>query len=86
MVGTAAAGRVRAKTGTLDDVIALSGLVAPPASAAGLAAPLDQPLAFSIILNHVPSIAEGQQVVDKLAVTLTTFPQAPALAGLVPEG
>lgn len=49
---------VRAKTGTLDDVVALSGYVE--------GAPGKNPLAFSIV-NHAPGkVSEARSAMDKL--------------------
>jgi len=50
---------VRAKTGTLDDAIALSGYV--------LGAPGRGPIAFSILMNHVEGkVAPARVVADTL--------------------
>jgi D-alanyl-D-alanine carboxypeptidase/D-alanyl-D-alanine-endopeptidase (penicillin-binding protein 4) len=64
MVETAAAGRVRAKTGTLKDVSALSGYV----GAVG-----GEELAFSIIVNHAASIARARDVQDQIVTYLAQF-------------
>lgn len=63
--GTPAAGNMRAKTGTIDTVAALSGYVT---SAAG------ERLAFSILLNHYPEASSERRVyLDAIAVALASF-------------
>lgn len=64
MAETPAAGRLRAKTGTLKEVSALSGYV----SAEG-----GEELAFSVIVNHAPSIARARQVQDRIGAMLAEF-------------
>jgi D-alanyl-D-alanine carboxypeptidase/D-alanyl-D-alanine-endopeptidase (penicillin-binding protein 4) len=84
LAGTPAAGRVRAKTGTLDGVAALSGFVLP---AAGQGAPnpaLAGPLTFSLLLNNIPSFAEGISAGNGIAVALARYPNVPTLAVLGP--
>lgn len=77
-----ATGRVRAKTGTLSDVSALSGFVAPTSPPPPTAL-LAQPLVFSFIANGAPSaVAVG--VGDRLATALATYPVVPALASIGP--
>ncbi|HWO89354.1 MAG TPA: D-alanyl-D-alanine carboxypeptidase/D-alanyl-D-alanine-endopeptidase, partial [Gemmatimonadales bacterium] len=58
---TEAAGRVRAKTGTLDRVSALAGYVT---------AANGEELAFAVIANDTPSIAHARRTQDSLAVML----------------
>ncbi len=62
--GTAAAGNVRAKTGTIDQVSALSGYVT---TAAG------ERLVFSIIVNDVADGRLRQAVIDEIVVALASF-------------
>jgi D-alanyl-D-alanine carboxypeptidase/D-alanyl-D-alanine-endopeptidase (penicillin-binding protein 4) len=64
MYRTAAAGNLRAKTGTINGVSALSGVVQ---STTG------ERIAFSIIGNHVPSTWSAKRVEDRLGIRLATF-------------
>ena len=64
MTGTAAEGRLRAKTGTLNDASALAGYV----SAAD-----GEELAFSIIVNDPPRIRRARAVQDRIGVALAKF-------------
>lgn len=64
MFGTAAAGALRAKTGTLKDVSALSGYVH---AADG------ERLAFSLIANAVASTAEAKRLEDRVGARLAEF-------------
>jgi D-alanyl-D-alanine carboxypeptidase/D-alanyl-D-alanine-endopeptidase (penicillin-binding protein 4) len=61
---TAAAGNVRGKTGTIDQVSALSGYVT---TASG------EPLVFSIIVNGVPNSGVRQATIDEIVVNLANF-------------
>jgi len=64
MADTPAAGRLRAKTGTLKDVSALSGYVTTESG---------EELAFSIIVNDAGSIARARQVQDRIGAMLAEF-------------
>ena len=64
MGGTAAAGNLRAKTGTIDNVSSLSGYVR---SANG------ERLAFSIIANNVPSTWRAKRIEDAIGIRLASF-------------
>lgn len=64
MQGTPAAGNLRAKTGTLESVSALSGYVR---SADG------ERLVFSVILNGVQSAARAKEAEDRIGATLARF-------------
>jgi D-alanyl-D-alanine carboxypeptidase/D-alanyl-D-alanine-endopeptidase (penicillin-binding protein 4) len=66
MKGTAAAGNIRAKTGTLQYVNALSGYVT---TAAG------EPLAFSVMLNNYSSdgLSSARDDIDEIVVMLASF-------------
>jgi D-alanyl-D-alanine carboxypeptidase/D-alanyl-D-alanine-endopeptidase (penicillin-binding protein 4) len=82
--GTAAAGRLRAKTGTLDGVAALSGFVAPAAAAAGgIAGGAGE--AFSLISNSVVTEATGEAIGNRVGVVVAQFPQMPPLAAIGPQ-
>ncbi|MDQ3321841.1 MAG: D-alanyl-D-alanine carboxypeptidase/D-alanyl-D-alanine-endopeptidase [Acidobacteriota bacterium] len=62
--GTAAAGNVRAKTGTIDQVSALSGYAT---TASG------ERLVFSIVVNGVAVSSVRQSVIDEIVVALANF-------------
>jgi D-alanyl-D-alanine carboxypeptidase/D-alanyl-D-alanine-endopeptidase (penicillin-binding protein 4) len=83
MLGSPAAGRVHAKTGTLDDVVALSGFVTPMVTAAPVA-PLRQPVLFSIILNG-PSSYGDQTLADNIAIALASYPKVAPLTSISPH-
>jgi D-alanyl-D-alanine carboxypeptidase/D-alanyl-D-alanine-endopeptidase (penicillin-binding protein 4) len=78
-VGHPAAGRLRAKTGTLEGVDGLAGYV-DPLDAAGA------PLRFAFLANSLPRPSElrGKQMNDKLGAALATYPDAPTAASLAP--
>jgi len=64
MLGTAAVGRLRAKTGTMNGVSALSGYV----SAAG-----GEELVFSLLVNDLPSVQRARDTQDSVGVLLSAF-------------
>jgi D-alanyl-D-alanine carboxypeptidase/D-alanyl-D-alanine-endopeptidase (penicillin-binding protein 4) len=64
MEGTAAEGRLRAKTGTLNDASALAGYVT---TAEG------EELAFSLVVNHPRRIRRARAVQDRIGILLATF-------------
>jgi D-alanyl-D-alanine carboxypeptidase/D-alanyl-D-alanine-endopeptidase (penicillin-binding protein 4) len=74
MGATAAAGNLRAKTGTIRNVSALSGVVR---STKG------ERIAFSIIANHVPSTGSVKRVEDRIGSRLASFGR-PLTAAPVP--
>lgn len=76
------AGRVLAKTGTLDDVSALSGFVlgragTPPAPG------LTSNLVFSLIVDGIPNDA-GENVGNELATALASYPDVPPASAVSP--
>lgn len=79
MGGTPAAGNLRAKTGTIDRVSALSGYVT---------AGNGEQLAFSIISNNVPSTWRAKRVEDAIGARLARFrrPTAAPVLALGEEG
>jgi D-alanyl-D-alanine carboxypeptidase/D-alanyl-D-alanine-endopeptidase (penicillin-binding protein 4) len=79
--GTVAAGRVDAKTGSLDGVKALSGWVQPVKGESPGNPLLASPVVFSTVLNDVPaSVADPAALTDRVALDIAQYPQAPALA------
>jgi D-alanyl-D-alanine carboxypeptidase len=62
--GTRAQGNVRGKTGTIDQVSALSGYVI---TAAG------EELAFSMVVNGVSETSTRTSVLDEMAIALANF-------------
>lgn len=79
MGGTAAQSNLRAKTGTINNVSALSGYVT---------AANGERLAFSIISNGVPSTWRAKRVEDQIGARLASFsrprPAAPSAAASAP--
>ena len=75
MDGTEAAGRLRAKTGTLDGVVSLSGYVQ---EASG------RVLAFAILVNDSPGRAGVVRTVDALGAALASGGAPPAESSAVP--
>ena len=73
MYQSAAAGNLRAKTGTISRVSALSGIVR---TADG------EPVVFSILANNVPSSSRARRVEDGIGIRLASFSRpAPATVG-----
>ncbi|MGI9021746.1 MAG: D-alanyl-D-alanine carboxypeptidase/D-alanyl-D-alanine endopeptidase [Acidimicrobiales bacterium] len=72
---TPAEGRVRAKTGSLQGVTALSGWTTS----------LDgRPLQFSLLANELPRDSAGTGLQDRVVSALATWPQAPPPADISP--
>ena len=77
MTSPPAAGRVMAKTGTLDGVASLAGYVTPePGQGPGLT--------FALVLNGLASEAQGLAIGDRVASALARFPGVPPPAQLGP--
>jgi D-alanyl-D-alanine carboxypeptidase/D-alanyl-D-alanine-endopeptidase (penicillin-binding protein 4) len=72
--GTPAAGRLAAKTGSLNHVSSLSGYVK---GASG-------PIAFALVANALPRDALGRELGDRVGAVLAAYPDAPPAAQLVP--
>lgn len=68
-------GRMRAKTGTLDNVTALVGVTDPQAASK---------LRFAFMSNGPFTDAGGKALQDRLVATLATYPEAPAADTLAP--
>lgn len=75
-LNTPAAGKVRAKTGSLEGVAGLSGV----ATGAG-----GRTVAFSLIANELPSTSAGAGLQDRVVNVLAAFPRAPTAAELGPK-
>src|SRR5258708_6528628 len=73
-VGRPAAGRLRAKTGSLDGVISLSGVVDTEVGR----------LSFALLLNNLPSESVGMQFADQVGDILTGYPEGPKAAEIAP--
>ena len=74
--GTPLAGHLRAKTGHIDGVVGLAGLISG-------ARPGVEPR-FAFIANGAFSTDDGARLQDDIATTIGTYPNAPAAAQLVP--
>lgn len=88
--GTAAAGRIRAKTGSLAGVAALSGYVVPTAADPPPPCPPgggrpDPAVTFALLVNGVASTTAATAIEDQVAITLASFPQVPVLGPLGPQ-
>ncbi|MFN2607389.1 MAG: D-alanyl-D-alanine carboxypeptidase/D-alanyl-D-alanine-endopeptidase [Acidimicrobiales bacterium] len=73
--GTPAAGRVRAKTGSLQGVNALTGWIS---------APDGRLLQFALLANGLPTESAGTGLEDRVVTALAAWPQAPPPAELSP--
>lgn len=77
-------GRVLAKTGTLDDVSALSGFVLPAPASPAPTLQLRSPVVFSLIMDGVP-VSTGVGLGDTVATALAGYPVLPSLDALGPQ-
>lgn len=77
-VNTSVAGRLRAKTGSLDEVSSLVGWVDP-------AKPGPPPVAFAVVVNGVPQGLDAARFSDRLGVALGTWPDAPPADRVGPD-
>jgi len=74
-LGNPAAGRLRAKTGSLNYVSGLVGFVDTPAGA----------IEFSLLANDLPDpAARGRLLQDQVGAVLAAYPNSPAAADLAP--
>jgi len=76
---SAVAGRLRAKTGTLDGVSSLVGWVDPPPPAAA------PPVAFAVVTNGVPKNLDATRLADRVGLALGAWPDAPLPEAVDPE-
>jgi len=72
MYSSLAAGNLRAKTGTINRVSALSGVVRGVGG---------EPILFSIISNNVPSTSSAKRVEDRIGIRLASFGRSWVQAG-----
>ena len=75
-VGTPAAGKVRAKTGSLDGVAALAGFATTRDG---------HELSFSLLVNDLPTAAAGSALQDKVVNVLAAYPRGPSADDLGPR-
>lgn len=73
--GTPAAGKVRAKTGSLSGVAGLAGFATDQAG---------HDLTFSLLANELPNDAAGSALQDHVVSVLAGYPRAPAVDELAP--
>ena len=78
-VNTPVVGRLRAKTGTLDEVSSLVGWVDPARAGAG------PPVAFAVVVNGVPTTLDATRLSERLGVALAGWPDAPPADAVDPE-
>ena len=75
--GHPAAGRVRAKTGSLNFVTGLTGWADPARG---------DPLAFSLLANDLPDrVAAGRALQERVSGALVAYPEAPDAGALAPR-
>jgi D-alanyl-D-alanine carboxypeptidase/D-alanyl-D-alanine-endopeptidase (penicillin-binding protein 4) len=73
LAGTALEGKLRAKTGSLDGVTGLVGLI-----------DVGRPLRFAFVANGTFADTGGITLRDRIATIIATFPQSPPPDALVP--
>lgn len=71
-----AAGRLRAKTGSLDGVAGLTGFIDPVGGGTALS--------FSLLVNDLPRDAPGRALQEQVGAILARYPEAPPPAELAP--
>jgi len=76
-VGSSVVGRLRAKTGSLDEVSSLVGWVDPTREAA--------PVAFAVVANGVPKNLDATRLSDRVGLAVGTWPDAPPPEAVDPE-
>ena len=85
-VGSAVAGRLRAKTGSLDEVSSLVGWVDPRTGTGQQGAPEGAPpVAFAVVANGVPKDLDAARLADRVGLALGSWPDAPPAAAVDPE-
>ena len=77
-VGSAVAGRLRAKTGSLDEVSSLVGWVDPVRAG-------PKPVAFAVVTNGVPAGLDAARLSDRVGLALGSWPDAPPPEDVDPE-
>ena len=75
-LGHPAAGRLRAKTGSLDNVAGLTGYISLVGG--------EGELEFALLANDLPGDGPGRALQEQLGTILARYPQAPAPATLAP--
>ena len=75
-IGTPAAGKVRAKTGSLEGVVGLSGFVTGSTG---------RTLTFTLLANDLPSASAGAGLQDRVANVMAGYPRAPGAEELRPR-
>ncbi len=75
-LGTAASGRVWAKTGSLEGVAGLSGYVTGAAN---------RNVAFTLLANDLASMSAGAGMQDRVVNVLAAYPRAPSADELAPK-
>ncbi|MEA2974010.1 MAG: hypothetical protein QOG82_2468 [Actinomycetota bacterium] len=79
-LGTPAVGKVRAKTGSLLGVAALTGFASGASTDADAGS-----LRFSLLANDLPTEAAGLRLQDKVVDVLAAYPQAPPATAIGPR-